>query len=281
MGNKVELFEKEFAKYIGSKYAVMVNSGSSANLLSMAVATNYLRSNKLNIGDKILIPAICWSTSVWPIIQMGLIPVFVDIDPLTLNMDINDCKKKITKEVKGIVSVHILGNCTNMDELMKIVRQHNLFLMEDTCESLGSKYKNKYLGTFGDFGTYSFYYSHHITTIEGGMVTCNSDEDYELLKCLRSHGWSRHCKNKEKYEKENPDIDPRFLFINVGYNLRPMEIQGAMGLIQLAKLEQKNNCRNQNHLLIVDKIINDPRNKNYITTVKKMDNLSIAWFNIC
>ena len=191
MGKNVDLFEKEFAKYVGSKYAIMVNSGSSANLLSMAVAVNYLRKNKLNDGDKILIPAVCWSTSVWPITQMNLIPVFVDVDPMTMNMDLDDMEKKLTKDVRGIVAVHILGNCTNMDRLMNLVKKHDLFLMEDTCESLGSKYKNKCLGTFGDFGTYSFYYSHHITTVEGGMIVCNDDEDYELLKCLRAHGWTR------------------------------------------------------------------------------------------
>ena len=150
MGNNVYEFEKQFADYVGSKYAVMVNSGSSANLLAMAVASNYLRSNKLKSGDKIIVPNICWSTSVWPIIQMNLEPVFVDVDPLTMNMDIEDLKKKISPDIKGIVAVHILGNSTNMDELMKIVNENNLFLMEDTCESLGSTYKNKILGTFGE-----------------------------------------------------------------------------------------------------------------------------------
>ncbi len=140
MGNEVKKFEIEFAEYIGTKYAIMVNSGSSANLLALAVATNYLRKNKLNIGDEIIVPTICWSTSVWPIIQMNLKPIFVDVDPLTLNIDINDLKKKITPNVKGIIAVHILGNCTNMNELMEIVKENNLFLIEDTCESFGSKY---------------------------------------------------------------------------------------------------------------------------------------------
>ena len=121
MGNNVSLFEKKFAEYVGSKYAIMVNSGSSANLLAMAVATNYIRENKLNKGDKVIVPNICWSTSVWPIIQMGLKPVFIDVDPNTLNMDINQLEELITPEVKGIVAVHILGNCTEMDRLMNIV----------------------------------------------------------------------------------------------------------------------------------------------------------------
>jgi len=210
MGENVVNFEKDFAKYVGSKYAVMVNSGSSANLLSMAVATNYLRRNRLHPGDKVIVPNICWSTSVWPIIQMNLQPVFVDVNPLTMNMDIEDLKQKMTPEIKGIIAVHILGNSTDMDELMKIVKDNNLFLMEDTCESLGSKYDDTILGTFGDFGTYSFYYSHHITTIEGGMVVCNDEEDYELLLCLRAHGWTRYLKNKKELEETYKDVDPRF-----------------------------------------------------------------------
>ena len=143
MGERVETFENEFAKYIGAKYALMVNSGSTANLLSLAVATNPIRKNKLNKGDKIIIPNICWSTSVYPVIQCGLKPIFVDVDPTTLNIDLDKLEKMITPEVKGIVSVHILGNCCNMDRFMTIVKKHNLFLLEDTCESLGATYKNK------------------------------------------------------------------------------------------------------------------------------------------
>lgn len=278
MGQNVDIFEKEFAKYVGTKYAIMVNSGSSANLLSMAVATNYKRNNKLNAGDKVIVPNICWSTSVWPIIQMNLQPVFVDVDPNTMNMDIDELEKLITPEVKGIVAVHILGNCTDMDRLMKIVNDNNLFLMEDTCESLGSLYKDKMLGSFGDFGTYSFYYSHHITTVEGGMVVCNDDEDYELLKCLRAHGWTRYLKDKKELEEQYKEVDPRFLFVNVGYNLRPMETQAAMGRVQLAKLNEKNASRIYNHDMLVDKILRDTRNTNIFSTPVAIKNGNPAWF---
>ena len=280
MGKKVEQFEREFSKYIGSNYSIMVNSGSSANLLAMSVATNYMRKNKLNTGDKIIIPNICWSTSISPLIQMGLIPVFVDVDPDTMNIDINELKKIITPDIKGIMVVHILGNCTNMNEIMNIVNDNNLFLIEDTCESLGSTYNGKKLGTFGDFGTYSFYYSHHITTIEGGMIVCNNKEDYELLKCLRSHGWIRQLDDKEKYIKENPNIDPRFLFVNLGYNLRPMETQGAMGLNQLKRLDFKNNNRVTNHNRILDKLLNDSRNLEIFSSPKKQINSEPAWFSL-
>ena len=278
MGNNVLKFEEKFAEYVGSKYAVMVNSGSSANLLSMAVATNYLRTNRLVPGDKVIVPNICWSTSVWPIIQMNLKPVFVDVDYKTMNIDIEDLKRKLTPDIKGIVAVHILGNSTNMLQLMEIVKDNNLFLMEDTCESLGSKYGNKVLGTFGDFGTYSFYYSHHITTVEGGMVVCNKEEDYELLKCLRAHGWTRYLKNKKELEEKYKDVDPRFLFVNVGYNLRPMEIQASMGLVQLRKLDLKNTNRILNHKNITGRILNDPRNKDIFSTPVACEDCSPAWF---
>ena len=283
MGENVLKFEKMFANYLGTKYAVMVNSGSSANLLALAAATNFKRNHRLNPGDKVLVPSVCWSTSVWPIIQNNLIPVFLDVNQYTLNIDVEEIEKNIDEKTKGMVAVHIMGNSTHMDQLMKIVKKHNLVLIEDTCESLGSTYNNKYLGTFGDFGSFSFYFSHHITTIEGGMVCCNTQEDYELLKCLRAHGWSRNqsLENRIKYETQHPDIDNRFLFINIGYNLRPMEMQGKMGIIQLGKLTEKNNNRNYNRLRINDKIKEHPRNKGFLELCHHTNNCNPAWFSIC
>ena len=157
MGNYGEEFERKFAEFIGSKHAIMVNSGSSSNLLAMAVLSNFKCKNRFNKGDKIIVPTICWSTSVWPIIQMGLEPVFVDIDIETLNADVDAIETllKNDSKIKGMVVVHILGNTANMDKLMKLKEEYNLIYMEDTCESLGSKYNDKYLGTFGECGTYS------------------------------------------------------------------------------------------------------------------------------
>ena len=280
MGKNVKEFETQFAKKIGSNYALMVNSGSSANLLALAVVTNFMRKKKLKKGDKVLIPAVCWSTSLFPIVQMGLIPVFVDSKFSTLNIDLNDMEKKIDENVKGIVAVHILGNCCDMDRFMSIVKKHDLILIEDTCESLGTTYKNKYLGTFGDVGTYSFYYSHHITTIEGGMIVCNSKEDYELLKCLRSHGWTRELDNKDEIEKQNLDINPQFLFVNLGYNLRPMEIQASMGKIQLNKLDDKNSRRKLNYNNLTRKIMNHPKNSGVLTFPRGDKNADVSWFGI-
>ena len=192
MGLQVKKFETEFARYIETPYAVMVNSGSSANLLACSAITNPMRKNHLKRGDKVAIPAICWSTSLWPIIQMGLIPVLIDIAPNTLNLSLESMKSSLLKhEIKAVMMVHVLGNSTEVGELLEIVEDNDLLLIEDTCESLGTKYQNNFLGTLGDFGTFSFYFSHHMTTIEGGMIITKTQEDCDLLKCLRTHGWSR------------------------------------------------------------------------------------------
>lgn len=281
MGNKVETFEKEFAKFIGSKYAIMVNSGSSANLLAMATLSNYQRKVKLQPGDECLVPAICWSTSVYPIVQMGLIPIFVDVDPETMNMDLDDMERKITNKTKCVIAVHILGNCTDMQRLLTISKKHDLLIMEDTCEALGTKYNDKYVGTFGVMGTYSFYYSHHITTVEGGMVVCNDEDDYELLKCLRAHGWTRYLKNREELEKKYNDIDPRFLFVNLGYNLRPMEIQAVMGTEQLKQLTDKNKSRNNNLYNINAKLMSNTKGNKIFYLPKALQLADPAWFGVC
>ena len=191
-------FEKEFAKYVGAKYALMVNSGSSANLLAFFALINPLKKKRLNYGDECLIPSLCWSTSLWPIVQSGLKPKFIDIDTKTLNASIDQIKKNITKKTRAIMAVHVLGNSTKMDELKKITKKRKIYLIEDTCESLGSKYKKKYLGTFGDFGTYSFYYSHQITSGEGGMIVCNDKKNFEIIHSLRAHGWDRGLKKNSK-----------------------------------------------------------------------------------
>ena len=276
MGKQVETFEKTFADYLGVKHAVMVNSGSSANLIALSALINHKYSQQLQPGDEVLIPALCWATSFAPIVQCGLVPVFVDIDPKTLNVDLSDLQKKITDKTKAILLVHVLGNCTDMFRLMEIVYNNNLILVEDTCESLGSKSLSRYLGTFGKIGTYSFYYSHHITTMEGGMVVTDDDELYELMKCLRAHGWSRNLLNKDEIAEQYPDIDSRFTFVNLGFNVRPMEIQAAMGIRQLGKLATKNDNRKENYRKIKQKILSN--NNNFLSFPQESGD--IAWFGI-
>ncbi len=278
MSDKVAAFEAAFAKHTGSPYAVMVNSGSSANLLALAVASNRMRSIHLKPGDEVLVPAVCWSTSVWPIAQMGLVPVFVDVDPLTMNIDTDDFVRRITPKTRGVVLVHILGNAGPMSTCLELAQKHNLVVIEDTCESLGSTFEDKMLGTMGDFGTYSFFFSHHMTTGEGGMVTCKTLEDYDLLKCLRAHGWTRMHSQREMFEKQFSDVDPRFLFINMGYNLRPMEISGALGLVQLRKLPHMNSIRVQNRNRLVHAITSHPLYKHQISFPRESDGVTAMWF---
>ena len=177
LSTKTKKFENDFTTKFNSKYSLMVNSGSSANLLALQCLINPYRKNRLKKDDEVIIPTLCWSTSLWPIIQSNLKPIFIDINPETLNISEKDIEDKITKKTKAIMLVHVLGNSCNMDEIMRIKKKYNLVLIEDTCESLGSKYKNKYLGTFGEFSTFSFYSSHQISSGEGGMICCKNSND--------------------------------------------------------------------------------------------------------
>ena len=265
--------EKKFAKYIGSKYALMVNSGSSANLLAAFALVNPRKKGYIKNGGEFLIPALCWSTSLWPLVQAGLKPRFVDVNVDNFNIEISDLKKKINKKTKVIMAVHVLGNSTNMDELMKIVRQNNIFLIEDTCESLGSKFGSKHLGTLGDIGTYSFYVSHQMSSGEGGMIVCNSKADYDLLYSMRAHGWSR------KSSKVNKK-DTSFNFINSGFNLRPTDVSAAIGLNQFKRLKKMINTRTENRKKIIKRIQNSPRWNNQFSFLKVNNKVKPSFFGL-
>ena len=270
MSNLTKKFEYEFAKYIGSKYALMVNSGSSANLLSTFALINPLKKDRLQKGDECLIPSLCWSTSLWPIVQAGLIPKFVDVLPNTLNVSIEEIEKKISKKTKAIMAVHVLGNSTNMDLLKNIVNKNKLYLIEDTCESLGSKYGNKFLGNFGNFGTYSFYYSHQITSGEGGMITCNDKNDYNIIHALRAHGWDRGLKNSKS----------NFNFINSGFNVRPSEISAAIGYNQFKRLNKLKKIRFINRNKIISSLRSANKWDNQFTFVEADKKLQPSWFGL-
>ena len=269
MSEITKKFEKEFAKFVGSKFALMVNSGSSANLLAFFSLINPLQKNKIQFGSECLIPGLCWSTSLWPIVQTNLVPKFVDINFDTFNLNINEVKKNITKKTKVICAVHILGNSTNMSKLTKIAKENNLILIEDSCEALGSKYNNKYLGTFGKFGTYSFYVSHQITSGEGGMLVCNDPEDYRIAHQLRSHGWDRG------FEK---DKNNKFNFINSGFNLRPTDINAAIGYSQFKKLNRYKKIRQQNRDKIISHLISSKNWNNQFSFLEPNENLKPSWF---
>lgn len=280
MSTKTKLFEKKFAEYIGSKYALMVNSGSSANLLALSLITNPMRINKLQPGDEVIIPVVCWSTSLWPILQHGLKPVFVDISLNNLNLDLEKIENFITKKTKAIFCVHVLGLSSNMNKLTQIAKKNNLIIIEDTCESFGSKYNKKFLGTFGAVGTFSFYYSHQITSGEGGMIICNNIKDYEILLSLRSHGWARDKFILKKYKKNYSKLDSRFLFVNSGYNLRPTEIQAAIALSQFKRKNTFKTNREYNRNKIIKAVL---KNKKYIGQIKFLNvekNIKPSWFGL-
>tara|TARA_B100000029_G_scaffold7846_1_gene8264 strand:+ start:8915 stop:10192 length:1278 start_codon:yes stop_codon:yes gene_type:complete len=247
MSKKVKMFEKLFAKYIGVKHALMVNSGSSANLLALSILSNpFLGKKQIKDQHEIITPAVTWSTTVFPILNIHAKPVFVDIDSKTFNIDPKKIEKAITKKTRAIMVVHLLGNPCNMRIIKKIAKKHNLFLIEDCCEALGAQFEGKKVGGFGDLATFSFFASHHITTMEGGMLVTNNDQLFEIAKSLRTHGWSRDLKNKKQIEDKNLKIDSRFLFPNVGYNLRPTELQGAFGIHQIKKLDKFLKIREKN-----------------------------------
>ena len=243
MGKEVRRFEEQYASKFGNEYAVMNNSGSSANLLAVAALVNPNTFDRLKPGDEVIVPALSWATTVWPVIQYGLIPVIVDCDPKTFNFDLEKLEKAISAKTRAIMLVHVYGNPCDMNNLMPIVKKHGLFLIEDGCESMGAYFDGRAVGTFGDMGTFSFYFSHHITTFEGGITVTNNFDFAETLRVLRAHGWSREADEKDKYTKMYPDIDPRFIFINLGYNLRPTEVQAVMGQKQLPKLDELVNRR--------------------------------------
>mgnify|MGYP001158472049 FL=1 len=264
-------FESQFAKFLGVKYALMVNSGSSANLLALFGLVNPKNKKKIKKNDECILPAICWSTSLWPIVQSGLKPVFIDVDLSTFNLNLEDLQKKINSRTKAVLAVHILGNCTNMNKLLKIVNKKKITLIEDTCESLGSVYNNKYLGTFGKYGTYSFYVSHQMTAGEGGMVVCNNIEDYKIIHALRAHGWDRGL-----FKKNNRN----FNFVNSGFNLRPLDLTAAIGLSQFKRLNRMNKIRSDNRNRIINSLKKSLLWSEQFTFLDPIKKLKPSWFGL-
>lgn len=246
MGVKVKSFEKEFARAFNFAHGVMNNSGSSANLLGIAAITNLATVGGLRPGDEVIVPALSWSTTVWPLIQCGLIPVVVDIDPLTFNIDPNEVERAISPKTSGLMPVHVYGNPCDMASVTDICERHNLILIEDCCEALGAYYDDVPVGKFGRVGTFSFYFSHHMTTLEGGICVTDDFQLAELMRILRAHGWVRELDDPKPYLEQYPEFDPRFLFVNLGYNLRATELQGAMGSVQLPKLASYIEARREN-----------------------------------
>ena len=246
MGKEVEAFEKEFASFFGSKYAVMSNSGSSANLLAIA-ALFHSNRHDISIGDEVIVPAVSWSTTYYPLHQYGLKMKFVDIDQKTLNLDMEQLKEAITDKTKMVLAVNLLGNPMNFEILQEICERNSLILIEDNCESMGAKFGGKFAGTFGITGTFSSFFSHHISTMEGGMTVTDCEELYQLMISLRAHGWTRGLPDDNLIAEISDDsFMESFRFILPGYNLRPLEMSGAIGRSQLKKLDRIVNGRRAN-----------------------------------
>jgi CDP-6-deoxy-D-xylo-4-hexulose-3-dehydrase len=237
MGEYVKKYEEEFARFVGSKYCVMVNSGSSSNLLAVA-ALFYRKRNPLKKGDEVIVPAVSWPTTYYPLYQYGLKLKFVDIDLHTLNYDIEQLEAAITNKTRMIVIVNLLGNPNSFDAIKDIIKMKDIILLEDNCESLGALYGGKQAGTYGIMGTFSSFFSHHISTMEGGMVVTDDEELYQLLICMRAHGWTRNLpvENLVTSPKSDNQFDELYRFVLPGYNFRPIEMMGAIGSEQLEKL---------------------------------------------
>lgn len=237
MGDHVRDFETQFAKKFGSKFALMCNSGSSANLLAVA-AIAYSKYQGKTKNLEIIVPAISWSTTYFPIQQLGFNLKIVDIDPASLNISVEAISRAISKNTVGIVVVNLLGQPAELNEIQSLCRQHNLFLIEDNCESMGAELHGKSTGTFGDIGTFSFFYSHHINTMEGGMCLTDNLDLYEFMHSLRAHGWTRGLPELNSvYNKVGDEWHDQFCFVLPGYNLRPLEVSAAIGKVQLAKFD--------------------------------------------
>ena len=236
MGPKVKKFEDEFASHFNSDYAIMVNSGSSANLLMIA-SLFYSKEYDLKEGDEVIVPAVSWSTTYYPVHQYGLKLVFVDVDRDTLNISPEEIKKAISPKTKVIFAVNLLGNPCEFDEIIRICKKNNIILIEDNCESLGAKYQEKFTGTCGIMGSFSFFFSHHLQTMEGGMILTNDKNLYELCVSLRAHGWIRDLPDDNSIEKKTGNsFHDSFNFVTPGYGIRPLEMSGAIGSVQLQKL---------------------------------------------
>lgn len=261
MGENVEAFERDFAKYVGSKHCVMVNSGSSANLL-MVAALFYTQNPKLKLkrGDEVIVPAVSWSTTYYPLYQYGLKIKFVDIDLHTLNYDLEQLEQAVTDKTRAIMAVNLLGNPNDFGRIQQIIGKRDIVLIEDNCESMGATYQGKQAGTFGVMGSFSSFFSHHISTMEGGLIVTEDEELYQILLSLRSHGWTRNLPkhNLVCSEKSDDPFEELFRFVLPGFNVRPLELEGALGLEQVKRLPKMIEERRKNGKLLLEVLGNHP-----------------------
>lgn len=295
LGAKGREFEQKFAPLIGKKDGIVVNSGSSANLLMVSLLTTK-RGGSLPKGSKFITPVVCFPTTINPLIQNGYKPVFVDVTLPNLNIDLDQVEALLeadtAKEIKGLIFAHVLGNPPDMDRIMAIVKKYDLIFLEDTCDALGSTWDGKPLGSFGDISTCSFFPAHHMTMGEGGFVGINSAKKRMALASLRDWGRACYCNSAKPgnvtegtacgcrfgaWFKDQPDMifDHRYVFEEIGYNLKPTEMQAAMGLAQLDKLDEMHARRKHNFKRLYDIFSQYPDFFYLPTTSEKAD---VSWF---
>jgi len=261
MGKEVSNYENDFSKFFGSKYSLMVSSGSTANLLMIA-SLFYTKNDQLKLsrGDEIIVPSVSWSTTYFPLQQYGLKLIFVDIDKDTLNFDINKLKESISSKTRAILAVNLLGNPNDFNAIREIIDGTDIFILEDNCESMGAKFEDKFTGTFGVMGTFSSFFSHHIATMEGGCIVTDDEELYHILLTLRAHGWTRNLPkvNHVTGVKSDDFFEESFKFVLPGYNVRPLDMSGAVGIEQLKKLPKFLENRIKNAKLFIELFADHP-----------------------
>jgi len=259
IGASVGQFEEDFARKFGIRHALMVSSGSAANLLGVA-ALFYKKDRPLRRGDEVIVPSISWATTYYPLQQYGLRLRFVDVELESLNMDVSQLERALTPRTRMVVAVSILGNPAALDQIRAFCDRHGLYLFEDNCESMGATLNGRPCGTFGDINTFSSFFSHHISTMEGGVLTTNDTELYHLARSMRAHGWTRDLPaDSPIFEKREDDFFEAYRFILPGYNARPLELSGAVGVEQLKKLDAMVDVRRRNAALFQSLFAGDER----------------------
>jgi CDP-6-deoxy-D-xylo-4-hexulose-3-dehydrase len=247
--HQVQAFEEEWSAWLGTRYSVMVNSGSSANLLTMSVLREAYG------GGEIIVPTLTWVSDIASVVQCGFKPVFVDIDPRTLGMNPEHVIAALTPQTRAVFLTHILGYNALTQRLLDELAARRIPLIEDVCESHGATFNGRKLGTFGLMSNFSFYYAHHMTTIEGGMISTDNADLYEMLRMFRSHGMVREAgtaATKQRYVEAHPDLNPDFIFAYPAYNVRPTEINAVLGRAQLKRLDANNARRSENLRLFLE-----------------------------
>ncbi|MBN1941542.1 MAG: lipopolysaccharide biosynthesis protein RfbH, partial [Candidatus Diapherotrites archaeon] len=290
LSKKGREFEEAFAKYLGSTSSVLTNSGSSANLLMLSALKSDQAPFQLKPGDEVITPACSFPTTFNPIVQNDFVPVLLDVELETYNINPAHLEKAMSKKTKAIFLPHMFGNPNQMDVIMDFAGKHNLIVLEDNCDSLGSKFRGKHTGTFGAMASHSFYPAHHITMGEGGAIALNQQEFEPVVRSLRD--WGRACicpvcfvsldpsfvcpmRFDQKIEGLPEGYDKKYIYSNIGFNLKPTEAQAAMGLVQLKKLEEFNNARKKNFNLLFKEFQNY---EDYFILPKGIENSDVSWF---